>query len=333
MNSVRISLACCLLLFLGNVSTATADQFDAIDKHALNAPKQVEQSIPALARYLTKPAKTDAEKARAIYRWVTNRIRYDVNGFRNPTRKLSTDPKEVLRNRVCICEGYVSLIGALAKEAGLDVVRIFGKAKGARREAKGPIWTPHAWNAVKCDGKWRLLDATWGSGILDKGKFVQQFDGFYFFPRPEKLILSHLPKQDQWQLLNPPLSEKKWSSWPKVPKELLKWGFPAKRVRAALEEKAFRGFVKTSSMFGLDIKLKGAPLTKHLKAGSTVNIQITAPSFDQVVFANNKKYTNFTQKGTTFEGEVVVQKGTLLIAANIREKGKGYWVVLEYVVE
>ncbi|MEJ2543888.1 MAG: hypothetical protein P8Y99_07450, partial [Calditrichaceae bacterium] len=45
--------------------------YSDIDNYVLNTPPQVEKRIQSLASYLIKPARTEIEKVRALYRWVT----------------------------------------------------------------------------------------------------------------------------------------------------------------------------------------------------------------------------------------------------------------------
>jgi uncharacterized protein (TIGR03000 family) len=40
--------------------------------------------------------------------------------------------------------------------------------------------TAHAWNAVKLDGEWHLVDATWGAGGIKDKQFVKKFKDYYF---------------------------------------------------------------------------------------------------------------------------------------------------------
>ena len=56
--------------------------FAEIDKHALAAPESVEKSIPELAKYLVQPCKTDKEKVRAFFRWITDKVSYDTKRYR-----------------------------------------------------------------------------------------------------------------------------------------------------------------------------------------------------------------------------------------------------------
>ena len=91
--------------------------------------------------------------------------------------------------------------------AGLMSEVISGYTKGtltSRPELKEPH---HAWNAVELDGQWYLLDATWGSSLINKtNDFVQTFKEGYFLTQPEHFITNHLPADPMWQLLDCPIS-------------------------------------------------------------------------------------------------------------------------------
>lgn len=65
----------------------------------------------------------------------------------------------------------------------------------------------HAWNAVLADGKWRLLDCCWGAGYCDDyHHFQRRFTDHQFAVQPEHFVLTHLPEEDRWQLLEEPLT-------------------------------------------------------------------------------------------------------------------------------
>ncbi len=55
--------------------------FTEIDNHALAAPESVQGSVKDLAEYLLEPAKTDLEKVRSIFRWITDNVAYDTNAY------------------------------------------------------------------------------------------------------------------------------------------------------------------------------------------------------------------------------------------------------------
>ena len=103
--------------------------YEEIDRHALNAPSSAEATVESLAAYLIEPAKNDREKARAIFRWITENIDYNVEVFFKGGSG-ATNSEDVLKSRKSVCYGYSDLFLSLAREAGLEAVRISGYGKG-----------------------------------------------------------------------------------------------------------------------------------------------------------------------------------------------------------
>lgn len=110
---------------------AAAEDYQAIDQHALNAPKEVEESIETLVDYLIKPARNDRERLRAVFRWITANIIYDTEGFlaalsageqAPDSETVSTHtvseaftPEMVLEKRVADCDEYSMLMEAMTE--------------------------------------------------------------------------------------------------------------------------------------------------------------------------------------------------------------------------
>jgi hypothetical protein len=212
MRRLLVGFLLALLLAAEASSSQELDAFRRIDELALNAPAEAESSLEDLARYLGTGARDDEELARAIYRWITANIDYDVVGFTGGCVgsgcRVRT-PEEVLEERKGVCSDYAALFSSLSEISGLDAVAIIGRGKGSGYTvgSKIPESINHAWNAVRIDGEWKLVDATWGAGHLDPEEgFVERFEEFYFFTPPEELIWTHLPEDPAWQLLDPPIS-------------------------------------------------------------------------------------------------------------------------------
>jgi hypothetical protein len=110
--------------------------------------------------------------------------------------------KEVMENKSGICSGYAALGDTLFKLCHLTSYLV----EGSTKQSFLPAIIGHAWNAVKVDGDWKIIDATWGSGHLKNQKFVKDRHDHYFFPGPPQLISTHLPIDPIWQLLERPVT-------------------------------------------------------------------------------------------------------------------------------
>lgn len=223
MNIKRLLLLA-LLCFLPVRAARTG--FEEVDRHALAAPASAEHDLKSLAAYLCPSDYTSSEKARSIFRWVADRIRYDVDGLRR-NRLSSQAPEDVLTSRKAVCEGYALLVQELGKRAGLSVETIIGASKF---NSSMPFELPpgvrgHAWNAVQLDGQWALLDVTWAAGqVQSDGKFRQKFDDFWFCPPAEQFVYTHLPTEPRWQLLDRAWDQARWDSVPRLSSDFFRLG-------------------------------------------------------------------------------------------------------------
>ena len=143
-----------------------------------------------LARMLLKEAMTEKEKAYAIFSWIRNYITYDNSTKwqrRYGNSGADQSPDGVLASGRAVCEGLANLFTAVAQRMGLESVVITGRASGARQER-------HAWNAVKIDGNWGLVDITRHT----------------FLATPPEFLARHFPDDPRWQLLERPLTHEEW---------------------------------------------------------------------------------------------------------------------------
>jgi len=186
------------------------DEFTNIDTYALSVPRTAEATVALLAQNLTQTSRTEREKARAIFRWIANSIDYDDTAQRAGAQRQET-AEEVLRSRHAVCQGYANLFAALAQAAGLEakVVAGFGRGSGYWPGAAYGPNENHAWNAVRINGRWELLDCTWGTGYYDRyaGRTVRRFEPFYFLTDPGEFLYSHFPADSTYQFIRPSLSQ------------------------------------------------------------------------------------------------------------------------------
>lgn len=203
-----IYLLFALLFWASN--TRAQSEYAAADAAARGIAKVQFQTPADLAKAVCKDLPTDKEKARALFTWLSLNLHYDLSmvGKDGPEARTQADyeAKRVVaafRRRKGVCMDFALLYREMAQAAGLECAYITGHSKGSVLGG----WATHAWNAVKIDGQWQLLDATWGSGHVEEDKFYRNFQPGYFFTTPRLFILDHFPDDSKWQLLETPLDK------------------------------------------------------------------------------------------------------------------------------
>ena len=122
-----------------------------------------------------------------------------------------------MRDRTTICSGYSNLYHALAEAMNLESAIVAGYAKGATPTDDSRFQdVNHAWNSVRIDGAWYLLDATFGAGSVVNEKFVPKYKPYYFATSPEQFINNHYPQDKNWQLLTPKYTRAKFDNLPNI---------------------------------------------------------------------------------------------------------------------
>ena len=190
-----------------------------IAKHVLDTPSTATRSVRDLARYLTAPARDEIQKAWHVYTWLAQFVSYDVEALQSG-RYPDVSPEGVLHHRKTVCAGYANLFQALTRAADLESEVVSGYAKSCGFLEDNALDGPanHAWNAVKINGKWELVDSTWGAGYVDeKHQFVCSLREFFFMTPANELIYSHFPEESRWQLLNPPIRKSRFASTVSLP--------------------------------------------------------------------------------------------------------------------
>ncbi|KAJ6669235.1 hypothetical protein lerEdw1_008044 [Lerista edwardsae] len=188
-------------------------QFEKLDAYAIKVTAK--SSVEELVKTLLRVAHTDLEKVRAIWTWICHHIAYDIVGFFHKDQQ-SFKPQDVVQNGKSICEGYAGLFEQMCSLAGVQSMNLSGYSKGHGYRT-GQTFTgeyDHAWNAVYLDGRWHLVDSTWGSGSINDcfSKFTFRYNEFYFLTHPALFINNHFPDNSNWQLLKSAVTLKQFES-------------------------------------------------------------------------------------------------------------------------
>ncbi len=171
-----------------HASTATSQYCMASQDIPSEIRDEAENIVQGLSR--------DRKKLKAIYDWVTTNIYYNY-GMLDGTVPIWTSALETYTNKNSICSGYANLTKTLCNAIGIPCRVVTGFATGVNTESTvEDVWQlyktyiekqdlarftadiaryeNHAWNEAYVDGRWIILDTTWGSNndIYSNGGYI-----------------------------------------------------------------------------------------------------------------------------------------------------------------
>jgi hypothetical protein len=197
-----------------------ADFYNKIDNQVFLFSKKHAKyplNFDTVTTYVNATFASTETKVRAYYTWIALNIYYDMGrmqeildskrfGLRNfeSTTQL---PDTVLVRKFAVCEGFSRVMDKLCKASNIPAHLVVGYTKTSNGEVVEDIM--HAWNAVKIDSAWGLVDITWSNGYVDNlGIYNKRFSDKYFLNSPKEFLKDHLPLDPMWQLLVNPVSKK-----------------------------------------------------------------------------------------------------------------------------
>lgn len=201
-----------LFLNLLFINSSFSQKYTAIDSIVLKYPNF--GSTEKLAERIQKDFTSEHDKARAIYSWIALNLDYDLKTYLDPPKpKTFTSKNEAenakqiqlahasatqkaFRSKKAVCEGFSLLYQHLATLSGLKCQVVTGDSKRLLNDiGRKRLGSDHAWNTVLIDGKWILIDATWGQGYFDEKRQVvlKKFTPIYFDMAPEYFYMTHFP--------------------------------------------------------------------------------------------------------------------------------------------
>ncbi len=211
-----------LILFLP-ATVMAGPSYKQADSRAYHAPSRFDGDIDGLIAYLIKPfQKNEMMRARVIFAWIVYHIQYNNYEYKTGYEKRSgqkgwAPPEETFTKRTGVCRDNAALFDYMAKKANLETHLIIGDTN----------YGLHAWNAVKINGKWELLDTTWAvngqrafrnikndrkyklemqrrtqNSSKNNQKNMKQINNKWFMTQPKEMIKTHKPNDPKWSFLN-----------------------------------------------------------------------------------------------------------------------------------
>ncbi len=214
MNKIALKI---LFLLTFSVSNSQNNRTLEMAKSMSN----VKVEINDLTDFVAKNISDKKEIAKFYYYWMNLNIVYDFEKRDKWRTEKATDkeiddsenPLLVFKEKKAVCIGYSSLYKMFMDSSGIECLIITGHAKTLENltlELELDDDYRHAWNTIKINDAWLLIDTTWAQ------QFEESISDFYFNVSPEKLILSHYPENAEWQLMEKPISINEFNTQPYV---------------------------------------------------------------------------------------------------------------------
>lgn len=313
----------------------TASDLKRMDDIAANTSKNYELSMETLTAYFLSQTQNPILLTRLLYTWMAIHIDYNDYGY-NTGNYAATDAASVFQSKKAVCSGYSNLFKYLATQMGIECVSISGYSKGyGSFEGERFTKTDHAWNAIKVNSTWHLIDVTWGSGygktINGSLVTVKEFDDYWFMTNPDAFIFSHYPEDPQWCLTSINVQKHEFETLPNDFKWLLKLGInPEKILTAALKN----NHIKAPKVYRVNapIGLQEAPIEYTLKNG-LLHFKAYCKEPIRLLAKNNDETIEFRSLNNLYTLDLLAKPGNLSISVKLKPSDITNWTLLEYYIE
>jgi len=217
--------------------------FEVIDETAKNAAKDNWKTFTKLVRHLVGRCSSDVDKARAIFRFITekkfnHRVWFLYYPEEGNTRGA---PTELLRGVEFGIETRALLFKRMCAYAGLHaiVIKGFCKAKDYKpsEEFLDTRWR-NAWNAVYVGGGWRLVQPYWAAMSVNTKaarEMRQIYQDHYFLTDADKFIFEFFPKAAEHQFLEHPITMEEFINLPLLRSTFFHFGLGLARSEGLIQ--------------------------------------------------------------------------------------------------
>ena len=181
-----------------------------VDKSArfVNSLPPMTNAISLAQGYVCRPYKSDVQRLRALFTWVSEKIAFD-----EPVEGMGIDLKRVVQTKRGSPQEVAYLVTEMCAAVGLHAEAIKGylKAPGELIELDSLSRPNHWWNAVLVDGEWRIMDCSLSNPTNPRrSQFVTNASStaetWYFLARPIEVCYTHVPLYPEEQHICPPIS-------------------------------------------------------------------------------------------------------------------------------
>lgn len=239
----------------------------------------VNKKIPSIVSSLKLDGKSDYEKVKACYDYVTKNVTYDYLGLYLGTPDCHSC-YNAIRYKKAVCQGYATFMYRLMRQCKIPCRIIAGNGNG---EA-------HGWNIVKLGNYYYNLDSTWDAGQSRYNYFLKNMSEFKGHARYAEYTTAAFYKTY-------PMAAKSYvpsAAKPGTPKLGIAKGVDYNKIKISWEK------VPGASGYYIYRKTAGSSWSKIGKAGST------AITYTDGKVSFGKTYTYTVRAYETISGKTVL---------------------------
>jgi len=217
--------------------------FEVIDETAKTAATENYSTFSNLVRVLVGRCASELDKARAIFRYITEKKFNHRSWFLYYPEEGNTRgaPTELLRGVEFGIETKALLYKRMCAYAGLHaiVIKGFCKAKDYKpaEEFVDNRWR-NAWNAVYVAGGWRLVQPNWAAMQVNTKaarETRQIYQDHYFLTDADKFIFEFFPKAAEHQFLEHPITKNEFEELPLLRSTFFHFGLGLARSEGLIQ--------------------------------------------------------------------------------------------------
>jgi predicted DNA-binding protein YlxM (UPF0122 family) len=188
--------------FIALFLVAPAALFGQMTQHA------VDSTLLPLAQEITENAANDSAKVVAICQWMFKHLDYDFERLKNdrdgiPNPASYQEPAVAIKRKKAVCDGYSRVFKDLCILNNIYATCIIGYT--AYNDLTDSAQILHAWNGVRVNDKWYLMDISWEDVALDfeqnRAAILRDINRKNKLSPRERLLL-HLSKKRSHRLVD-----------------------------------------------------------------------------------------------------------------------------------
>lgn len=263
---------------------------------------------------LKTEAQTERELAWVLYQWVTLHFKHDQGMARRIGNPAAHSLDRLFDIGSGSCAVYSNVLHRLFELAGFNVRTVEGTVlHGPGAIRRGKLVTNHVWNQVFLDGRWYVLDATWGAGVLTERGFRQEPNPLFFLMPEELAVLNYYDPADSLGVQAKHGVDA--NTFSKMAGEALyvkARGFTTEAILSHVKRSGSGELVATFDQPTDAFKVVNAPVGRVLRRGP-VHFELQSKAYEEVWAVQGKRWTQLIRRNGVFQLNYDAGHGELLV--------------------